>query len=94
MPMVPLQSFSAGVLADIVRRQRPSTERTTFAWQLVVGAALARATTVSLDAGVLTVGAKDARWAAEIERARESILLRMQHLLGPGQVTRLKARPF
>lgn len=93
--MVPLQSFSAGVLADIVRRQRPSAERTTFAWQVVVGAALARATTVSLDGkGVLTVGAKDARWAAEIERARESILLRMQHLLGPGQITRLKAGTF
>lgn len=91
--MFSIQSLSAGVLADLVRRQRPSAERTAFAWQLVVGPALARATTVSLDEkGVLTVGAVDARWTAEIERARASVLLRMQHLLGPDQITRLKTR--
>ena len=53
--MIPLQSFSSGVLAEIVRRQPASKERTTFAWQLAVGPALARATTVELTDGVLMV---------------------------------------
>ena len=58
--MIPLQNFSTGVVAEIVRRQPASKERTSFAWQLAVGTALARATNVELDeAGVLTVRSSD-----------------------------------
>jgi predicted nucleic acid-binding Zn ribbon protein len=90
--MVPIQSFSSGVLAEIVRRQPASKERTNFAWQLAVGQALARATTVELKDGVLTVRALDQRWTREIERARTSITQKMQQILGADQVTRIETR--
>jgi predicted nucleic acid-binding Zn ribbon protein len=88
--MIPLQRFSSSVLAEIVRRQPASKERDTFAWQLAVGPVLARVTTVDLSGGVLSVRAVDRRWGLEIERSRETVLQKMQDLLGPGQITRLK----
>jgi predicted nucleic acid-binding Zn ribbon protein len=91
--MIPINHFGGGVLAEIVRRQPASKERTAFAWQLAVGPALARATTVELaESGVLTVRAGDQRWLAEVERAREVVLQKMQQLLGPDQVRRLTTR--
>ena len=88
--MVPLQKFSAGVIAEIIRRQPPSDGRTAFAWTVAVGPALGRNTSVQLSGGVLSVRAGDPRWAAEIERARDTILKRMQHLLGTASVIRVK----
>ena len=90
--MVPVQSFSSGVLAEIVRRQPPSKERTNFAWQLAVGQALARATTVELRDGVLTVRAVDRRWIQEIDRAKANVITKMQNILGSDQVTRIVTR--
>ena len=87
--MVPLQHFASNVLADVLRRQPSSAGRTSFAWHIAVGAGLARSTTVELADGVLHVRARDPRWAQEIERARDTILLRMQQLLGRTDVTRL-----
>ena len=91
--MVPLQSFSSGVLAEIVRRQPASKERTNFAWQLAVGQALARATTVELKDGVLTVRALDERWIREIERARDRVIGKMRQILGEDQITTMVTRP-
>jgi predicted nucleic acid-binding Zn ribbon protein len=88
--MLPIQHFSAGVLAEILRRQPSSTARTSFAWQIAVGPALARATTATLSGGVLTVHAPDKRWGDEILRAREVVLTRLQHFLGPEQVRSLR----
>ena len=85
----PIQSFSNGILAEVIRRQPASRAKTTFAWQLAVGPALARVTTVELEDGRLLVRSTDPRWAEEIRRAREVVLARLQHLLGPGQVERL-----
>jgi predicted nucleic acid-binding Zn ribbon protein len=90
--MVPVQSFSSGVLAEIVRRQPASKERTNFAWQLAVGQALARATTVELRDGVLTVRAVDRRWIQEIDRAKANVMMKMQNILGSDQVTRIVTR--
>lgn len=87
--MVPIQNFASGVLAEIVRRQPASKERTAFAWQLAVGPALARVTTVELAEGVLTVHARDRRWIREIRRATCTILPRLQHLLGADAVARI-----
>ena len=87
--MVPIQNFASGVLAEIVRRQPASKERTAFAWQLAVGPALARVTTVELAEGVLTVRALDRRWIREIRRATDTILPRLQHLLGADAVARI-----
>ncbi len=88
--MIPIQNFAAGVLVEIVRRQPPSRERTSFAWQLAVGPALARVTTVELEDGVLRVRSRDPRWLRELERARPAVLKKMQDLLGQDQVTRLR----
>lgn len=81
--MLPIQQFSTGVLAEVIRRQPPSPARTSFAWQLAVGPALARATTVALRDGVLVVRSADERWAREIRRAGDVVLTRLQTFLGP-----------
>jgi Dna[CI] antecedent, DciA len=81
--VLPIQHFSTGVLAHILRRQPSSPARTAFAWQMAVGPALARSTTVVLNDGMLCVRASDERWGREIERASDVVLRRMQQLLGP-----------
>jgi hypothetical protein len=85
----PIQSVSTSVLAEIIRRQPASPGKTRFVWQLAVGPALARSTTVEIVNGALVVRAADPRWVGEIDRARELILARVQHLMGPGVVSRL-----
>ena len=81
--VLPVQNIAAGVLADVIRRQHPSPARTTFAWSVAVGPALARATAVEVRNGVLIVTAKDPRWTRELERAADTILIRIQMLVGP-----------
>jgi len=78
----PFQSFSAAVLADVIRRQPPSSARTAFAWSVAAGPAMARAASVEARHGVLVVSPKDARWAREIERSSATLLSRVQTLLG------------
>jgi predicted nucleic acid-binding Zn ribbon protein len=87
--MIPLQQFVTGVVAEVIRRQPSSQARTTFAWEVSVGAAIARVTTAELVDGVLVVRARDPRWTVEVKRAEDTILKRMQHLLGPASVTRI-----
>jgi hypothetical protein len=87
--MIPIQQFTPAMLAEILRRQPSSDGRTTLAWQLAVGPALARATTVRLVGRTLIVRASDPRWISEIARAQEVVVARLQHLLGPGAVTRI-----
>jgi predicted nucleic acid-binding Zn ribbon protein len=77
-----LQSFAPAVLAEIIRRQPASRQRTEFAWAVAVGPALARVTTVELRNHNIIVCARDAQWARELERARDTILPRLQLLLG------------
>jgi predicted nucleic acid-binding Zn ribbon protein len=88
--MQPIQRFTPAVLAEIIRRQPPSNARTMVAWQIAVGAALARATTVHLADGVLTVSAGDSRWVTEIQAARDTVLRRLQELLGVEAVTKMR----
>jgi len=88
--MNPIQSFSSGVLAEVIRRQPASKARTDFAWQVAVGPALARVTTVTLTEGTLTVTARDERWLKEIARARKVILQKMQHLLGANAIRKIQ----
>jgi predicted nucleic acid-binding Zn ribbon protein len=88
--VVPLQNFATGVIAEVIRRQPSSPERTSFAWQLAVGPALARSTRVELREGILTVHTRDTRWPPEIKRSADTILGRLQHLLGQTAVTRIE----
>ena len=79
--MQALQSFAPAVLAEIIRRQpRPGAHD--FAWSVAVGPALARVTTVELRNRNMIVCARDVQWARELERARDTILPRLQMLLG------------
>jgi predicted nucleic acid-binding Zn ribbon protein len=84
--MLPVQTIAPRVLAELIRRQPPSKERTEFAWAVAVGPALARATTVELRNNNMIVCARDAQWARELERARGTILPRLQMLLGSDTV--------
>ena len=81
--MFPVQNIASGVLAGIIRRQPASRERTSFAWSVVAGPAVGRATTVDLRGGILYVTPKDSRWARELHRAGDTLLTRLQALLGP-----------
>jgi predicted nucleic acid-binding Zn ribbon protein len=81
--VIPLQNFSSGVLAELVRRQPASPARTSFAWQVAVGPVLARSTRVELIDGVLHVRSHDPRWLKEIRALRQQVLLRLQSFLGP-----------
>jgi predicted nucleic acid-binding Zn ribbon protein len=83
---------ATGILAEIVRRQPASKEKTRFVWQMIVGRALARVTTVELLDGVLRVGCADERWISEVTRAQPMILARLQQLLGADAVRRLDIR--
>jgi hypothetical protein len=88
--VIPLRNVATGILADVIRRQPPSPARTAFAWEIAVGPALARTAAVSLTNGVLTIRARDARWAREIARAEPTILERMRHLLGAAAISGIK----
>ena len=87
-----IQTFAGSVLAEIVRRQPPSAARTTFAWQLAVGPALARVTSVELEGTTLRVRSADRRWLKEIDRARTGVLSKLQQLLGVDAVTKIDVR--
>ena len=80
--VLPIQTVASGVLAEIIRRQPPCKARTAFAWTVVVGPAIARATSVHLDDGTLRVTPRDSRWGPELLRAKAGILMRLQTLLG------------
>ena len=85
-----IQQFTPNVLAEVIRRQPPSEGRTTLAWQVAVGAAIARATSVQLADGVLTVTAKDPRWVADVESSRGVVLGRLKQLLGNDEVRSIR----
>jgi predicted nucleic acid-binding Zn ribbon protein len=86
----PFQAFAAGVLAGVIRRQPASSARTSFAWSIAAGPAMARAAAVEARGGVLMVTPKDASWSREIERSAPMLLARVQTLLGPDEVTSLR----
>ena len=89
-----IQTLAEGVLAEIVRSQPASPARTTFAWQLAVGPALARVTSVEMEGTTLRVRSADERWLKEITRARAVILPKLQHLLGEQSVTKISTREW
>ena len=80
--MLSVQTIATSVLAEVIRRQPSSPARTSFAWTVAVGPALARVTTVELRNRNMIVSARDVQWARELERARDTILARLQLLLG------------
>jgi hypothetical protein len=78
------------VLAEVIRKAPLCPEKVDFAWRSAVGAAVARVTTVRLDAnGVLHVRAADAPWAREVKRSSRLIASRLAALLGADTVKKI-----
>ena len=69
-----------------------SSGKVEFAWTAAVGPALARATAVRLENGVLIVETTSAQWTAEIRRASGVILDRLRSLLNDQTIERLEVR--
>jgi hypothetical protein len=68
-----------------------STGKLRFAWRLAVGAAMDRATSVTLlDGGIAEVTAVDLAWRREVRRSQATILARLQALTGAESVTKVK----
>ena len=88
--MQSFQTFAPAVLAAAIRRQPASPARTAFAWSVAAGPAMARAASVEARDRVLWVTPKDTRWSREIERSSETLLVRVQTLLGSDEVTSLR----
>jgi predicted nucleic acid-binding Zn ribbon protein len=78
-------------VAEVVRQAPLCPEKVDFAWRSTVGPVMHRATSVRLDEnGVLHVTASDPHWAREVKRASRLILARLETMLGPGTVKRLR----
>ena len=78
------------VLAAAVRQAPLTPEKVAFAWRQAGGAAIARATTVSLTADVLAVACHDPQWAREVHRIRHELLRQLELWLGTGVVARIE----
>jgi hypothetical protein len=62
-----------------------------LAWRVAVGAAMDRATTVTLaDDGFAEVSTVDVAWRREVKRSRAEILGRLQYLVGAGALKGLR----
>jgi predicted nucleic acid-binding Zn ribbon protein len=89
--MIPAHKAIPAVLAEVLRKAPLCSEKVEFAWRTAVGPAVARVTAVMLDdGGVLHVTAKEAYWLTEVRRSSKLILARLDGLLGPGVVARIR----
>jgi hypothetical protein len=80
---VPTRACVSGTVPALLARQPLTPAKVAFVWQMAVGPALARATSVQYGDGVLRVTGADRRWIREVERSRAIILERVRTLLGP-----------
>jgi hypothetical protein len=76
-------------LGALLERQPLTPAKLAFAWQMAVGPALARQTSVRADGSVLRVQSRDARWCREVERSRAVIIERLHTFLGSHVVSEL-----
>ena len=84
--MVPVQAILPAALAALIRKTPLTDEKVAFAWRTAVGPAIAAATEVTLDQGVLRVRARDRAWQRELERSAATVRGRLDDLLGAGVV--------
>jgi predicted nucleic acid-binding Zn ribbon protein len=90
--MRPLTHALPGALRLLLHDMPLSNGKVDFAWTAAVGPAVARATAVKLEDGVLIVEATSAQWTREVQRSSALILKRLQSLLGDEAVTRITCR--
>ena len=70
-----------GALRLLLQQMPLSSGKVEFAWTAAVGPAVARATAVKLESGVLIVETTSAQWTAEIRRSSPMIVERLRSLL-------------
>ena len=88
--MIPVQQCATRALGSLLRRQPLSVAKVRCAWEVAVGAAVARATTVRLRSnGTLDVVADTEHWRRETARSTRVISARLGDLLGPDTVKRV-----
>ncbi len=88
--MQPLAHILPAAVASFVRDAPLSAGKIAFAWKTAVGAAIDRATLVSLRAdGTVEVRATDQHWRREIRRSAPVILERLTAMLGDGTVKKI-----
>ena len=88
--MESLHHTAARVLGPLLDAQPLSNGKVRFAWQIVAGPAMSRATRVDwTEAGGLQIHATDPAWRREVERARPMLASRLRKLLGPDAVRRI-----
>ena len=88
--MIPVQTIVPQMLAEVVRKAPLTDEKVAFAWRAAVGPAIAAATEVALDQGVLRVRARDRAWQRELERSAATVGRRLDDFLGAGVVRALE----
>jgi predicted nucleic acid-binding Zn ribbon protein len=91
-PLQHVQHAVPGALVELLRGTPLSDGKVSFAWQAAVGPALARATAVKLEHGVLIVETPSAQWAREVQRSHGVILSRLRPLLGADTVMSITTR--
>jgi predicted nucleic acid-binding Zn ribbon protein len=90
--MRPLTHVLPGALRILLRDLPLSSGKVEFAWGAAVGPAVARATTVKLEGGVLIVEAASDQWIREVKRSSGVILPRLRTLLGDDVIERIEVR--
>lgn len=91
--MRPVRDFLDEQLAALVRTQPLTPGKVAFAWRLVAGAALHRATEVRLlEDGTLEVRAAAPQWTPELRRLAPDLLRGMTAVLGRDVVRRIRVR--
>lgn len=89
--MKPLKAAIPAVVRDLLRHGPMSEGKLQAAWRLAVGPAIDRATRVALrEDGTLEVAAAELAWRREVRRSQPLILSKVQGLLGPEPVRKIK----
>src|SRR6188768_4500120 len=81
-----VDATAARAMRQILADQPSSDAKIRFAWAIVAGPAVSRASTVSFADGTLVVRTKSDSWFRAVERSRLTMLQRLTNLLGPGVV--------
>ena len=89
--MEPLSASIPSVVRGLLRSGPMSPGKIQAAWRLAVGTAIDRATSVALRGdGTLEVAATELAWRREVRRSQGLILSRLQGLVGPDPVRKIK----
>jgi hypothetical protein len=87
--MESLNTTATRALRTLLAGQPASAAKVAFAWQMIAGPAIARASTIAWERGTVRVRPSTAEWRREIVRAKPILLDRLRHMLGSDVVRTL-----